>query len=50
MLLSRQRNRGQNHNMNTMYRSYENVAQLKYLGRTITNKNVIREKIKNSGI
>jgi hypothetical protein len=52
MLLSRHRNAGQNLNIKTGDRSFENVAQFKYLGRTVTNKNLIGEEIKrrlNSG-
>jgi hypothetical protein len=33
MLLSRRRNAGQNHDMKIGNRAFENVAQLKYLGR-----------------
>jgi hypothetical protein len=51
-LLSRHQNAGQNHNIKMGYRSFENVAQLKYLGTIITNQNLIGEEIKrrlNSG-
>jgi hypothetical protein len=43
----------QNHDIKIGDRSFENVAQFKYLGMTITNKNLIQEEIKrrlNSGI
>jgi hypothetical protein len=52
MLLSRHENAGQNHNINIGDRSFENVAQFKYLGKTLTNQNLIQEGIKrrlNSG-
>jgi hypothetical protein len=38
MLLSRHQNAGQHHNINIGDRSFENVAQFKYLGRTVTNQ------------
>jgi hypothetical protein len=52
MLMSRHRNAGQNRNINTANRSFENVTQFKYLGTTVTNQNLILEEIKrrlNSG-
>jgi hypothetical protein len=52
MLLSHHQNAGQNHNIKTGDRYFENVAQLKYLGTTVTNQNLIQEEIKkrlNSG-
>jgi hypothetical protein len=52
MLLSPHQNAGQNHNIKIGDRSFENVAQFKYLGTTVTNQNVIQEEIKrrlNSG-
>jgi hypothetical protein len=52
MLLSRHQNAGQNHNIKLDDRSFENVAQFKYLGTTVTNQNLIQEEIKrklNSG-
>jgi hypothetical protein len=52
MLLSRHQNAGQNHNIKIDNRSFENVAQFKYLGTTVTNQNIIEEEIKrrlNSG-
>jgi hypothetical protein len=52
MLLSPHQNAGQNHDIKTADRRFENVAQFKYLGTTITNQNLIQEEIKrrlNSG-
>jgi hypothetical protein len=46
MLLSRHQNAGHNHNIKIGDRSFENLAQLKYLGTTATNQNRIQEKIK----
>jgi hypothetical protein len=51
MLLSRRQNAGKNHYIK-INRSFENVAQFKYLGMTITNQNLTQEEIKrrlNSG-
>jgi hypothetical protein len=52
LLLSRHQNAGESHNIKIGDRSFENVAQFKYLGTTVTNKNFIQEEIKrrlNSG-
>jgi hypothetical protein len=52
MLLSRHQNAWQNHDINKANRSFENVAQVKYLGTTVTKQILIQEKIKrrlNSG-
>jgi hypothetical protein len=52
MLLSRHQNAGKNHDIRTGNRCSENVAQFRYLGKTITNQNLIHEEIKrrlNSG-
>jgi hypothetical protein len=46
MLLSHHQNAGQNHNIKIGDRSFENVAQFKYLGTTVTNQNLIQEEIK----
>jgi hypothetical protein len=39
-------NAGQNRNVKTLNRSFENVEQFKYLGTTVTNQNLIQEEIK----
>jgi hypothetical protein len=46
MLLSRHQNVGQNRDMNTANRCFENVAQFRYLGTTLTDQNLIEEGIK----
>jgi hypothetical protein len=46
MLLSRHHNVGQNREIKIAKRSFENVSQLKHLGTTVTNKNLIQEEIK----
>jgi hypothetical protein len=46
MLLSGQQNAGQNCDINIANRSFENVAQFKYLGTTATNQNLSKEEIK----
>jgi hypothetical protein len=46
MLLSRHQNAGNNHEIKTANRSFENVAVFRYLGTTITNENLIQEEIK----
>jgi hypothetical protein len=51
-LLSCHQIAGQNHDINIANRCFENVAQLRYLGTTVTNQNLIQEEIKkriNSG-
>jgi ribosomal protein S2 len=52
MLPYRHQNAGQNHDMKTASRCFENVAQFRYLGTIVTNQNLIQEEIKrrlNSG-
>jgi hypothetical protein len=44
MLLSRQQNTGQYHNKDN--KSFENVAQFKYLEITVTNQNLTQKEIK----
>jgi hypothetical protein len=52
MLLSHHQNVGQNRDIKTANRLFENVSQFRYLGTTLTNQNLIQEEIKrgsNSG-
>jgi hypothetical protein len=52
MLLSRHQNVGQNRDVKIANRSYENESQFKYLGTTVTDRNLIQDEIKrrlNSG-
>jgi hypothetical protein len=46
MLPSRHRNARKNYNIKIGNRSFENVSQFKYLGRTLTNQNFLQEEIK----
>jgi len=46
MVISRDQNAGQSHNMKTDNRSTEMVEELKYLGTTLTNQNSILEEIR----
>jgi hypothetical protein len=46
MFLSRHQNTGQNHDIMIGNRSFESVAQFRYLVTTITNQNLIQEEIK----
>ncbi|PNF14327.1 hypothetical protein B7P43_G06027 [Cryptotermes secundus] len=46
MLLSRHQNAGQNREIKIGNRCFENVAQFRYLGTTITDRNLIHEEIK----
>jgi hypothetical protein len=45
-LMFHHQNAGQNHNIRTANRSFEIVAQFKYLESTVTNQNLIHEEIK----
>jgi hypothetical protein len=45
-MLSRPKGAGQNHDIKIANRSFENVAQLKYLGTTVTDQNLIQGEIK----
>jgi hypothetical protein len=40
MLLSRHQNAGQNRDIKIANRLFENVSQFRYLGTTVTNKNL----------
>jgi hypothetical protein len=46
MLLSHHQNAGQNHDIRIPNTAFENMAQLKYLGMTLTNQNLIQVEIK----
>jgi hypothetical protein len=46
MLMSCHQNARQRHNMKIADRSFENVAQSRYLGTTVTNKNLNQEEVK----
>ncbi|PNF15038.1 hypothetical protein B7P43_G16981 [Cryptotermes secundus] len=51
-LQSSHKNAGQNHGIKTGNRCFENVAQFRYLEKTVTNQNLLQEEIKrrlNSG-
>jgi hypothetical protein len=44
--MSCDKNAGQSRDINVENRSFENMSQLKYLGTTVTNQNLIQEEIK----
>jgi hypothetical protein len=46
MLLSRHQNAVQDHDLRLANRSFENIAQFKYMRTTVTNQNLIQEGIK----
>jgi hypothetical protein len=46
MLLSRHQDAGQNHDRKISNRCFENVAQFKHMGTTVTYQNLIREEMK----
>jgi hypothetical protein len=46
MSLSRHQNAGQNRDIKIGNRWFENVAQFRYLGTTISNENLIQEELK----
>jgi hypothetical protein len=46
MLLSRHQNKGQNRDIKIANISFENLAQFKYLGTTVTNQNLIQDEFK----
>ena len=47
MVMSRDQNAGQSHNMKIDNSSFERVEEFKYLGTTVTNQNSIQEEIKS---
>jgi L-lysine 2,3-aminomutase len=48
MLLSPHQNTGQNHDTEIANRFFENVAQFRYFGTTVTNQSLIKEEIKRT--
>jgi ribosomal protein S2 len=48
MFVSRHRTTGQYHYIKVANKSFENVAELKFLGAMLTNQNCIHEEIKRS--
>jgi hypothetical protein len=50
ILLSRYQNAGKNHDIKIANRSFENMAQIKHLGTTVTNQNLINKEIKRRQI
>jgi hypothetical protein len=46
MLLSRHQNAGQNRDMKMANRCFENVAQFRYLGTTVTNQTSFKRKLR----
>jgi hypothetical protein len=46
MLVSHHQTAGQNQEIKTASKLFENVSQFKYLGMTVTNQNLIQEEIK----
>jgi hypothetical protein len=50
MLLSCHQNAGRNHDIKIANRCFENVEQFRYMGMTITNQNLIWEKLRGDGI
>jgi hypothetical protein len=47
MVMSRNLNAGQNHNIKVDSKSFERVEEFKYLGTTLMNRNSLREEIKS---
>ena len=47
MVMSRDKNTGISHNIDSDYSSFEGVEEFKYLGTTKTNQNSIKEEIKS---
>ena len=48
MVMSRDQNAGQSHNIKTDNSFFESLEEFKYLGTTLTNQNTIQEEIKIS--
>jgi hypothetical protein len=48
MFIPDHQNAGQNHNIKTANKSFENGANFRYLGKTVTNQNFIHEETKSS--
>jgi hypothetical protein len=46
MLLPHHQNARKNHDIQIAKRCFENVAQFKYLGTTVTDQNLIRRKLR----
>lgn len=44
--MSRHQRAGQNHDIKTTNRSFENLAQFQHFGTTVTNQNMIKEENK----
>jgi len=47
MVMSHHQFTGQNHNLLTANKSFENAAKFKYFGTTVTNQNSVHEEINN---
>jgi hypothetical protein len=47
MVMYRNQNAGQNHNIKADNKSFERVEEFKYLGTTLTNRNSIHEEVKS---
>jgi hypothetical protein len=47
MVMSREQNAGQNHNIKRDNKSFERLEQFKYLGTALTNQNSIQEEVKS---